>query len=162
MAGTLAPPPDFLVEREQVSGQVTERITRTFRLWLLSLTTAIQAAARVGTIVTLTAKSASIGSTAINTTTLGAGLYRLTFYARVTTAAAVSSSLTVTFGWTESGVSCAASATAMTGNTTTTTGTGTILVLADANTSLTYSTTYASNPGAAMVYRLTITAEQLA
>ena len=118
MALTAAPPPDYLVEREQKSGRVTDRITQSFRQWLLSLTTLIQASARVLTVVRLTGQVASIGSTGLTLPTLAAGTYRLTFYARITTAASVSSSLTVTFGWTDSTIALSASAAAITGNTT--------------------------------------------
>lgn len=160
MALTPAPVPDYLVEREQKTGKVTDRITQSFRLWLLSLTTLVQSSARVLTVVQLTSQTASIGSTALTLPTLAAGTYRLTFYSRITTAASVSSSLTVTFGWTESTIAQSASATASTGNTTTTVQSASFLFDADQATTLRYSTTYAS-VGTAMAYRLTVIAEQV-
>jgi hypothetical protein len=157
----LAPPPNYLVEREIRSGKVTDTITKSFRQWLLALTTWIQACARVLKVVTLTNQVASIGSTPFEIATLSAGLYRLTYYARITTAASVSSSLTVSFGWTETTVTLAGSGSAITGNTTTTIASGSLVVRADASTTLTYSTTYAS-VGTAMAYRLDVIVEQVA
>lgn len=109
--------------------------------------------------VRLTGQSASIPTTAIPLPSLTAGRYRLTFYARVTTVAGVSSSLIVTFGWTESGVSLIISSPALTGNTVTSVSTGTVMLEIDGGTALTYATTYASNPAATMQYRLSITIE---
>lgn len=158
---TPAPPPDYLVEREQLTNRVTDRMTQAFRQWLLSLTTLIQSSARVLATIRLTLQSASIGSTVITLPTLAAGTYRLTYYARITTAASVSSSLTVGFGWTESTAAQAVTATPITGNTVTTVDSGSFTMDVDQATSLTYSTTWApvGTPGA---YRLTVIAEQLA
>ena len=80
--------------------------------------------------------------------------------ARITTAASSSSSLTLTFGWTQA-VTCTASSAAITGNTTATTGSFMVVVRADAATALTYATTYASSGGTAMVYRIDVAVEQL-
>lgn len=109
--------------------------------------------------VALTGQSASIGTTPIPLPSLATGLYRLTYYARITTADAVSSSLTVTLTWTDGGVSPSFSGAAMTGNTTTTAQSGSAMVQIDAASPISYSTTYASNTPAAMQYRLTILVE---
>lgn len=161
MSQQLAPPPAFLVEREITSGKVTDKITKTFSQWLLSLTNWIQACARVLKVVTLTGQTASIGSTTFEIGTAASGIYRLTYYARITTAASVSSSLTVSFGWTESTVTLAGSGSAITGNTVTTIASGSILVRVDASSTPTYSTTWASvgTPGA---YRLDLICEFVA
>ena len=80
--------------------------------------------------------------------------------ARVTRAATTSSSLIVTFGWTQA-VSCTAASVAMTGNTTATTGTSSVLVRVDQDSSITYATTYASSGGTTMQYRVDVTCEQV-
>lgn len=161
MSFSLSPPPDFLLEREQKPPHtVTEVITVVFRQWLLSLTTRIQASPNVQNTVALTAQAAAIGSTAVSVGTVAAGVYRLTFYARITTPASVSSSLTVNFGWTDGGVSCSKASVAITGNTTTTVGSESFLMRADQATALNYSTTYAA-VGTPMQYALTVTIEQL-
>ena len=113
--------------------------------------------------VSHTAENSSIATTSLPTDgDLSAGLYRVTFYARITTAAGVSSSLTVNFGWTDGAVSQTHSGAAMTGNTTTTWQTGSILIYVDAATPITYSTTYASNAAGAMFYQLFVTLERMA
>jgi hypothetical protein len=109
--------------------------------------------------MTLTGQAASIASSPISTGILAAGLYRLSYYARVTQAATVSSSLTVTFGWTDGGVTCTASGAAMVGNTTATAQSGAFVVHADQAAALTYSTTYASVGGVSMEYQLTVLVE---
>lgn len=161
MSFSLSPPPSFLLEREQKPPHaLTERITVVFRQWLLSLTTRIQASPNVQNTVALTGQAAAIGSTTASVGTIAAGVYRLTFYARITTPASVSSSLTVSFGWTDGGVSCSRASAAITGNTTSTVGSDTCLVRADQATSLNYSTAYAA-VGTPMAYELTVTVEQI-
>lgn len=111
--------------------------------------------------VSLTAQTASIALTAIPTSSLASGLYRATYTCRITTAAAVSSSLIVTFTWTSGGISCSLSSSALTGNTTSTVGTGTALINIDAATPVSYSTTYASVGAPAMIYELYLTLEEM-
>lgn len=128
--------------------------------WFNNLTTVIQATPVRVSITTLDTQSASISATSIPAGTLGAGTYRVSYYARITTAASVSSSLTVSFQWVDGGASCSVSGTAITGNLTTSTGTGTFIVNIDQATPFTYSTTYASN-AAGMVYTVTIILESI-
>lgn len=113
-----------------------------------------------GSPVRLTGQSASIATTSLPLPALTTASYRLIYYARITTAGSVSSSLTVTVGWTDGGVVQSYSGAAMTGNTTTTTQNGVLLLDVDAVTSLTYATTYADGGGAtAMAYKLTMRLE---
>lgn len=116
---------------------------------------------RIG-LVELTAQAASIAATAIPMPGLSAGLYRVAYYARITTAATNNSSLTVTFDWQDGGVTPTWSGAAITGNTTTTVQSGTLLLLCAASSPIRYSTTYASNGATAMVYKLYITCEGIA
>ena len=110
-----------------------------------------------------TAQSASIATTSLPTDgDLSAGLYRVTYYARITTAAGVSSSLTVNFGWTDGAISQTHSGAAMTGNSNTTWQTDSILIYVDAATPISYSTTYASDAAGAMQYQLFVTLERMA
>lgn len=111
--------------------------------------------------VSLTGQSASIAVTSIPTSSLASGLYRATYYVRVTTAAAVSSSIAVSFHWTDSSVSCSVTSTALTGNTTSTVGTGSALINIDAATPVSYSTSYASVGAPAMQYALYLTLEEM-
>ena len=102
----------------------------------------------------LTGQSASIGATSIVPGQVASGLYRLAYYARVTQAATVSSSLTVTLGWTDHGQALTVSGAAMVANDVTIPQSGTIMVYLDALTPITYATTYASAGGQAMLYQL--------
>lgn len=161
MATVLAPPPlqSEIIERGQ-DGKLTGLMTRVFQQWLLSVTTRVQTSATVTKVVTLTAQTASISTTPIVPAgTLASGLYRISWYQRVTTAAAMSSSLTTTISWTDGGASQAFSGAAMTGNTTSTNQSGEILVNVDGATAVSYATTYASNAAAQMVYKLSIVVE---
>jgi hypothetical protein len=106
--------------------------------------------------VTLTGQSASLAITPFTSGTLAEGRYRVDWYARITTAATTNSSLTVNVRSTESGLSLTQSGAAMTGNTTTTVQSGSALVLIDAGTPISYSTTYASTGATPMAYRLTL------
>ena len=111
--------------------------------------------------VSVSAQTASIGTTSIPTSSLSSGLYRVTYYCRITTAASVSSSLIVSFTWTDGGISCSLSSAALTGNTTSTVGTGTALINIDASSPISYATTYASVGVPAMSYSLSITLEEM-
>jgi len=160
MASQLAPTPEFVVERPVVQQAITGRVTQAMRYWLLALADRLNRTPEVVQTVSLTTQTASLGATTISVLSLPAGVYRLSAAARITTAASSSSSLTLTFGWTQA-VTCTASSAAITGNTTATTGSFMVVVRADAATALTYATTYASSGGTAMVYRRDVVVEQV-
>jgi hypothetical protein len=160
VASTLAPTPEFVVERPVVRQSITGRVTQAMRYWLLSLADRINRTPEVMQTVTVTEQSASIGATTISVLSLPQGVYRLSAAARVTTAATTSSSLLVTFGWTQA-VACTAASAAVTGTTTATTISFAVVVRADEASNLQYATTYASSGGTAMVYRLDVSVEQL-
>lgn len=159
MSASLAPPPKALIERDQETNALTEFVTTPFQQWLLSLTQRIQASTGALNVVTLTGQAASIGATSFGT--LPAGLYEVTWYARITQAATTSSSLTVTMGWTESGITLAKSFPAITGNTTGTVDSGTFMVRNDSNTLINYSTTYATVGATPMQFRIDLVLRQV-
>jgi len=107
-------------------------------------------------------QSASIAETAIPATALIDESYRINYYARITTPAGVSSSLTLEFKWTDGGVVQTETIAALTGNTTTSNTKGTFHICCDAGTTVTYSATYASNPASAMQYSLCVVLEEMA
>ena len=112
--------------------------------------------------VALTAQGASIAATPVPMPELTAGRYRISYVARISRAGSVSSSLTVTIGWTRSAVSLSQSGAAMTGNSTSTQQNGTVFIRADANASITYSTSYADGGGAtSMNYEIDVVVEKL-
>jgi hypothetical protein len=123
--------------------------------YISKLVQTVQASATRISIAARVDQSAAISPTDIGGA-LKAGLYRITYYARITTPASVSSSLTVSFIWTDGGVSPSVSGAAMTGNTDTTIQTGTYTVRVDSASPINYSTAYASNLAGEMKYRLDV------
>src|SRR2546425_527659 len=136
-------------------------LTKPWYLWLAAVILRVQAAPEILKVVSLTNQSASIGTTAIPIGSISAGLYRINWHARITTAASVSSSLTVTIGYTDNAISCTQSGAALTGNTTATVQGGMAILRSDGAAPLTYSTTYASVGGTVMIYKLDVVAERL-
>lgn len=135
----------------------------TWRIWFRNLLTTQQSQpVLTTTAVSLTGKSASIPITAFNTGTLSAGIYRFNYYAAVTTAAAVTSSLIVTLSWTDHGVAQTRSSAAMAGNTTTTNQSEVWPIHVDASSPVSYATTYASNVAATMIFTLYMALETIA
>lgn len=130
--------------------------------WLESLVTAINAAPQAVGTSDLSDQDASVSATAFDTGTLSAGLYRVSYYQRVTQAATSSSSLTTAIGWTDGGVACTQSGAAMTGNTTATTQNGTLVVHVDAGTTVTYALTYSTSGATPMQFSWSGRLEQLA
>jgi hypothetical protein len=137
-------------------------LTEVWANYLSRLGDTVNASAiRIVPAVQLTAQGASIAATDFSGGGLSAGLYRIGYYARITRAATTSSSLTVTFDWTDGGVSPSQAGTAITGNTTTTQQNGFLLIRTDAASPVRYSTTYASVGATTMTYALYIVLERL-
>jgi hypothetical protein len=109
----------------------------------------------------VTAQSAAIATTTLAPAQQIAGLYRVTWYARITTAAGVASSLTVTVGFSDHGQAMTFSGAAIAGNTVTSAQSESVMFYSDEFTAITYSTAYVSNPASAMEYQLFIVLEQL-
>jgi hypothetical protein len=128
--------------------------------WLQqSLVPRAEGSAQVSAVVVLTGQAASIGTTPVPMTAIQPGLYRVSWYLRVTQAATTSSSIQVTLGWTDGAVNCSRSGAAETGNTTSTTQSGEAFIRIDGVTPINYSTTYASVGGTPMKYRLDLVVE---
>lgn len=140
-------------------GFVTDEVDR----WLLALVGSVQASpSRVGAQVILTEQDDSIAFTDIAAGgNLAAGVYRLTYYVRVTSPDGVASSIEVDFSFTDHGQVMTFPGAAVTGDTVTSAGTGSIMFYADGNAPITYSTIYASNTPNAMVYELIVILEQI-
>ncbi len=112
--------------------------------------------------VTLTGQHASLGATAFNIKSVTAGLYRMGWTARVTTAASVSSSLTVSVAYTRLGISCTQTSAAMVGNSTSLPVSGEFILHSDGASPILFSTTYASSGSPAMSYELDAFCENVA
>lgn len=137
----------------------TEQISENWYRWLFILQGRLQAAAYVIGAKALTTQNAAISATPFTLPVITGGVYRVSYYVRVTSAAGTSSSVQVTLGWTDGGVSLTKAGTAVTGNTTSSFDQGSVLVRDDANGPITYATSYASNPANAMQYALDVVVE---
>ena len=105
----------------------------------------------------LTAQAATIAATDIAAPALLQNvLHRVTYSLRITQAATVSSSATLTLGWTTNSVSCTQSFAAVTGNTTATQQSGSIVIFPDAASSVNYSVAYASVGATSMTFALDV------
>lgn len=136
------------------------RITFAWVQWFNALSNAQgNSPSRIGQL-SLATQSASLGATDIGGATSSAGLYQAQFYCRVTLPASVSSSIQVSIGWTDDGVTQGRTSTAQTGNTTTTLDEGTIVIYSDAASPVTIAVAYAS-VGTPMEYKLYATLTKL-
>lgn len=149
MSTNLSPPPLHtpIVDKLRL-------LTKTWNNYYLDRDQRIQAGSQLLQTVTLTGQSASIGTTPFALGTVAAGLYRVSYHAKVTTAASTSSSLIVTVTYTRGGFTCTQSGSAIIGNTTSTVASNSFLLRADASTAISYSTTYLSVGGTAMSHEL--------
>ena len=128
--------------------------------WLqTSLVAGVATAPTVYAPVILANQSASIGSTPMPLPTLGTGFYRLSYYAEITTADAVSSSLQITVAFTHNTKALQLQGLAITGNTTTSIQTNVWTFQIDGASPVSYSTVYASNTAGQMKYSLALVLE---
>lgn len=113
--------------------------------------------------VNRTGQTASIGTANIVASAL-AGVYRISYYMKITTAGSTSGSVTLTLVYTDEDDSTVVTYVVPTpANATDSTSvvSGTLIVDAKVSTAITYATTYASVGGTAMVYKLRLKAEKL-
>lgn len=105
-------------------------------------------------------QTASIGLTAINAGSLSSGLYRVSYYLAITTPAGTSSSITVSYSWTENALTKSHSFTAFTGNTNVSNDSNSWMVHIDGGSPISYSAV--SVPvGTPPTYSLYVTLELL-
>ena len=156
MAFIGAPFPSKEAPIDEKTGVFSWRLLR----WFTDLRASIDRSSSLvpGGTVQLTGQTAAIGTTAIPTAALAAGLYKVDWYGQVITAAGVTSSFQVTISWTRNGVGQSFTGTLENGNTTATNEADqSLFIHIDASTPVSYAVAYASNPAAAMVYELNIT-----
>lgn len=159
MAGSLIDPPPFQTPMVGQGG----KISRWWADWiLLSLLGRVQSQAPsfADARVNVQAQTAAIGTTAL-LPAASAGLYRVSWWTRIVTAAGVSSSVQVSVQAVDGGVNVTQSGAALTGNTTATCQGGTAIVRCDGASALSYAVAYASNPASAAAYDLAMTVEAL-
>jgi len=140
----------------------TGDLSKDWYLWFFDQLARVQVGVQsVGSPIVLKDQAASITPapltlSAVNIPSVQGGYYRVNWYGRVTQAASVSSSLSITIGWTESGHALSFTSAAVTGNTTTTTLVGSLAVVIDAPGPITFATTYASSGATPMQYGLRV------
>ncbi len=158
----LAPEPssDSLVSRI-VSTVARLVIRQEWLQWLRTLVDGLNDTSALIGSVALTAQGAAITTTNVPANLTETGLYKVSWYARITRAATSSSSLTVTIGWTDGAVAVTSAGAAITGNTTATVQSGSLLVRADVDTNITYATAYASAGATSMQYQLDVIVERV-
>ena len=151
-----APPPvqDRLVGEDGL-------LTAAWRKWFERLPDTLDAIPSRINAVSLNSQSTSLPATDFSSAVLLAGLYRATYYARITQAATTSSSLTVSFSWTEGGVTQTATGAPIVGNTTATGQSDSIIIQVDKGTAVNYATTYSSTGATAMQYAIRFVLEKI-
>lgn len=154
MSAPLSPIPD----QAPVVEPQTWTISGSWYRWLFELWLRVKSAAQTVSGVSLTLQQASIATTTI-WAVVQSGTYRVGVYLRITTAATVSSSATVTITWKEGGVTQTLALAAVTGNTTTTYQQTSVPVHADSGTLITYAVAYASVGATPMQFRIDVTTE---
>lgn len=157
MAETISTPPLFteIVDKNR-------RITSRWYEWLIDAVVArVNQGAQLLATVSLANQTAAVTVTSFAVGTLSAGLYRLTWYLRIMTPDGVSSSVTVSLGYTDGAVPITLSGVPVTGDTTTTVQSLSTLIHVDQAAPITYRTTYASNTPNKMAYRLDLIVEQI-
>jgi hypothetical protein len=162
MALEFAPAPirDPIAQEEAESKRLM--LPRVWIDWFASLGIRVDQQTHTLNIVELFNLSGNVPPTPIPLDTLGEGLYRVTYYMRITTPASTSSSIQIGIGWTDNAVSCAIQADALTTNTIGTVQSNTLMIRNDQAAPITYEVVYASVGGTPMLYNLFIMVEQLA
>lgn len=136
------------------------KITNAWFDWLLNLINLIGVAATRAATIALAGQSASIAATPIVAGKPG-GRFRVTVYARIDQAASVSSSLTVTIGFTDGGNLCAFATAPLVNGGPTSAVSQSWMFDNDPAVAMTYATTYASAGATPMKYRLRIVLESM-
>jgi hypothetical protein len=136
-------------------------LTEAWERWFDQLQIIIEASVVRIASVNITAGTGIIIPTDLSDGGLDSGLYRVSYYARITTPATVNSSLTISFTWTDGGVTQAFAGAAIVGNTTTSYESDTQLIHVDALSPVQYAAAYASVGIQSMEFALYITLEEV-
>lgn len=153
--------PLVVPRNEPVTHAKTWIMTRLWQTLMDNLVANVSASAVIEGSDSLTAQSATIPATAITAPIVG-GLYRVSYQLRVTQAATVSSSATVTVTWVSGGNTFSQSFAAVTGNSLTTQQSGSLPCIdVDAETEIEYAVTYVSVGATPMQFALDVILELL-
>lgn len=139
--------------QEPIAAETTLLVTPRWRAWLRDLRQEVGLTARAIPTSPVVGSSTSVPTTPIDGGTLGAGLYAISWYLAVVTAAGVSSSAQVTISWIDHGVAKSYIGAVMNGNTSTTVQVSErLLIYSDGASPISYALAYTSVPAGAMVY----------
>lgn len=143
------------------SDSASSYMTGYWSRWLYKLVGLATASSQIiGSTLSLTGKNAAIGLTGIPLPALANGLYRVSYYARLTTKDGTSSSVSVTIGYTDKTVVCTIPPRfTLTADSTTVGLTDSVFVRIDQSTQLSYQVSYSSNTPNKAVYDLVIVVE---
>jgi len=153
----LGSPPPFRDAVTAVGGM----LSRSWLEWFARLVSTLASIPNVVNGTVLEDQGASISATDFSGTFIPAGLYRASYRIRVSRAAGVSSSLTVTLAWTGDSVAQSFTGAALTGNTTATYQQGTVILRSDADALVTFAVTYGSVGAPTMQYEIDVFLEKL-
>ena len=154
-------PPVEAVDRQAQTRLPRLQFEKKWIDWLNVLNEAVDEKPTRKAKVRLVGQTASLGLTPLPLSSVGPGVWRFNYTTRITTPAGVSSSLIVEVTWTEGGIVQTRASAALTGNLTTTVLGETFPIRVDANTPISYSTTFVSTP-AGGAYSLDVAGEELA
>lgn len=129
-------------------------------LWLGKLRKLINTTAAAVATVSLANHGAAILTTTAYTPTL-AGVFRVSYFLIITTAAGVSSAAQITIGFMTGTVAQTKVGANVNGNTTTSYDQGVVFIRSDAGKPITYAVSYASNLAGVMKFRLELAIEQV-
>ncbi len=146
------------VLQTRLDGKQQNAIGKSWDDWFQAIWNAISDTSLQLGRVSIAAQSATVAPTNV-ATGLAAGLYRLSYYAQITQAASVSSSLTPGFQWTYNGVAQSLTVAALTSNVLTAHQELCFPIRVDQSSDVTYSATYASSGLPVMTYSLDVALE---
>ena len=164
MSNQLGAPPtsDDLIDKPRFKGDtLAGKISQVWIEFFNSLARAINLAPSRAAVVQVTGMEDSIAATDMTGGGLAEGLYRLSYYFRVTRAATTSSSIALGLDWIDHTQTVTYTGPASTGNTVTTYQTATAMVFVDRAAPVRYSRTYASSGAVTMQYELFLIMERI-
>jgi hypothetical protein len=158
-----APPTsDDLIDKPRFKGDtLAGKISQVWIEFFNSLARAINLAPSRSAVVQATGLEDSVAATDMTGGGLAEGLYRLSYYFRITRAASTSSSLTLGLDWVDHTQTLTYTGPAATGNTVTTYQTATAMVFVDRAAPVRYSIAYVSVGAVAMQYELFLIMERI-
>ena len=136
-------------------------MTPDWRSWFEWMPVTLQAIPSILNVVDLRGQAAAISATAWQNSRLLDGLYRLSFTHRIDQVASGSSATQITIKWTAGGTVQTYTGDNLIGNSLTTRDERTFPIHLDANTDITYETTYTSVGGTPMNYEVGLVLEYM-